>query len=97
MWLLTPFGFFSIVQKHDDDDTLTVRARVRSDLINLKATLLPELGKIGESHDTDYRFRAKAPRKAVADAMSKMAMTLDYSNFKDQVAKVQGGKRAPLS
>lgn len=32
MWLVTNFGFFSVVQKKGDD-FLTVRARVRSDLL----------------------------------------------------------------
>ena len=35
MWLITPTGFFSIVQKPGDAaaNTLTVRARVRQDLV----------------------------------------------------------------
>jgi hypothetical protein len=38
MWLITPTGFFSIVQKPSDEaaDTLTVRARVRQDLVALR-------------------------------------------------------------
>ena len=35
MWLVTNFGFFSVVQKKDDD-ILTVRARARGDLETLK-------------------------------------------------------------
>ena len=37
MWLVTPIGFFSIVQKPGDkaNGTLTVRARLRSDLAAL--------------------------------------------------------------
>ena len=39
MWLITPTGFFSIVQKPTDAqaNTLTVRARVRQDLETLRA------------------------------------------------------------
>ena len=46
MWLLTPIGFFSIVQKPDDTtrNTLTVRARVRQDLESLRLRYLPGLG-----------------------------------------------------
>lgn len=71
MWLITPVGFFSIVQKPGDkqNDTLTVRSRVRSDLAALKQHYLPGLGLIQESHDTDYRFRAVAPRSEVSAAM----------------------------
>lgn len=98
MWLITPFGFFSIVQKPGDKQkgTLTVRSRVRGDLAALKQHYLPGLGPIQESHDTDYRFRAVAPRAEVSAAMSRMVDGLDYSNFKSEVAKKQGHKRASL-
>lgn len=98
MWLITPVGFFSIVQKSSDlaGDTLTVRARVRSDLEALRTQFLPELGEIHESKTNDYRFRTVAPRAAVAAAMASLATQLQYSNFKNQVAKVQGPARAHL-
>lgn len=98
MWIITPLGFFSIVQKPSDVSagTLTVRARVRSDLEALQAAVLPGLGKITESKSTDYRFRATALRPLVEAAMAKLTQQLDYSNFKNQVAKVQGSKRAHL-
>lgn len=98
MWLVTPIGFFSIVQKPGDkkNGTLTVRSRVRSDLAALKQHYLPGLGLIQESHDTDYRFRAFAPRGEVSAALSRQVDDLDYSNFKSEVAKKQGHKRASL-
>lgn len=98
MWLITPIGFFSVVQKAEDKqrDTLTVRSRVRGDLAALKQHYLPSLGPIQESHDSDYRFRAVAPRDDVSAAMSRLVESLDYSNFKSEVAKKQGHKRAGL-
>ena len=98
MWLITPIGFFSVVEKPGDKQagTLTVRARVRGDLVALKKHYLPALGPIQESHDTDYRFRAVAPRSEVSAAMARMVDGLDYSNFKSEVAKKQGHKRASL-
>lgn len=98
MWLVTPIGFFSIVQKPGDkkNGTLTVRSRVRSDLAALQQHYLPGLGPIQESHDTDYRFRAVAPRSEVSAAMARMVDGLDYSNFKSEVAKKQGHKRQPV-
>lgn len=98
MWLITPIGFFSVVQKAEDKqrDTLTVRSRVRGDLAALKQHYLPGLGPIQESHDSDYRFRAVAPRDDVSAAMSRLVESLDYSNFKSEVAKKQGHKRAGL-
>jgi hypothetical protein len=35
MWLMTNFGFFSIVKK-EGEVNLTVRSRVKQDLLNLK-------------------------------------------------------------
>ena len=98
MWLITPTGFFSIVQKPGDvaANTLTVRARVRQDLVALREQFLPGLGEIEESRSNDYRFRAVAPRAEVAAAMAQMVNSLDYSNVKSQVAKVQGPERAHL-
>jgi ADP-ribose pyrophosphatase YjhB (NUDIX family) len=98
MWLITPIGFFSIVQKPGDkqNGSLTVRSRVRSDLVALKKHYLPGLGPIQEGKGTDYRFRAVAPRSEVASAMARMVDALDYSNFKGEVGKKQGHKRSNL-
>lgn len=73
MWLITPTGFFSIVQKPSDEaaNMLTVRARVRQDLVALREQFLPGLGDIEESRSNDYRFRAVAPRTEVAAAWYK--------------------------
>ena len=47
MRLITPTGFFSIVQKPGDvaANTLTVRARVRQDLGALREQFLPGAGQ----------------------------------------------------
>lgn len=97
MWLLTTTGFYSIVEKPWDrpKGTLTVRARVRKDL-ELLGGQLPELGPIAEDPEADYRFRAQAPRAAVAKAMFRLAESLDYDNFKGAVADRQGRGRAHL-
>lgn len=98
MWLITPIGFFSIVQKPGDKPagTLTVRARLRSDLAALKQHYLPGLGTINESSDTDYRFRATASREEVSSAMAHLVDGLEYSNFKSEVSKRQGHARSKL-
>jgi len=98
MWIFTPLGYFSIVEKPGDrgKGTLTVRARARGDLEALRDAHLPELGPILESAGTDYKFRASAPRAAVAKALAALANALDYANFKDAVAARQGSKRAHL-
>lgn len=98
MWLITPIGFFSIVEKPGDKlaGTLTVRARLRNDLAALKQHYLPSLGAVKDSSDTDYRFRATAPRVEVSAAIARLVDGLDYSNFKSEVAKQQGHARSKL-
>jgi len=98
MWLITPVGFFSVVRKPTDTrkKTLTVRSRVRTDLEALRAEYLPELSDIEESEVNDYRFRATAPKAAVAAAMARLIEDLDYANFKDEVRRRQGAERAHL-
>jgi len=51
MWLITPIGFFSIAQKPDDhaEDTLTIRARVADDLVALRESYLPALGRVWDT------------------------------------------------
>ncbi len=96
MWLITTFGFFSIVEKPEDQGTgqLTVRARVREDLEQLQARYLPALGPISELDHADYRFRARATRDDVARALAEAARDIDYDNFKNTVADRQGYDRA---
>lgn len=98
MWLITPIGFFSVVQKASDvaADTLTIRSRIHRDLQALQEHYLPGLGEITESKTDDYRYRAVAPRAQVAAAMASLVDEIDYPNFKDRVSKVQGKARAHL-
>jgi hypothetical protein len=96
MWLITPTGFFSIVEKPTDTKTgtLTIRARVKGDLVALKRDYLPSLGRFRDSEDTDYRYRATARRSEVGQALARMVATLNYANFKSEVAMRQGIERA---
>lgn len=93
MWLITTTGFFSVVAKPGDAD-LCIRARVRKDLVDLKRDHLPSMGKIIETKNADYRFRAYASAAAIAVAAGDMVREIDYSNFKDEVKAVQGKDRA---
>ncbi len=87
MWLLTPIGFFSIVQKSDDAtaNTLTIRARAKGDLDALRLHYLPSLGPVIANAGTDYRYRAQAPRTDIAQVMSKLITDIRYDNFKNEV------------
>jgi hypothetical protein len=60
---------------------LTIRARVKADLEALRERSLPGLGKIAENAALDYRYRAKAPRDQVAEALARMVQDIDYANF----------------
>jgi len=96
MWLITPTGFYSVVEKPWDRDagTLTVRARAKADLEALRSNGLPELGEVSEDATADYRFRAQAPRGAVSRAVKAQVDEIDYDNFKSAVGKRQGSARA---
>lgn len=96
MWIMTSCGFFSIVEKPEDreEHLLTIRARVREDLEALRDRWLPALGPIQDWATSDYRFRARAPRAAVAAALAQLTAAIDYDNFKNEVAKTQGYDRA---
>lgn len=97
MWLFTTAGFFSVVEKPEDRAAgkLTIRSRVKSDLAALRSRYLPELGPIHE-REGDYRFHAKAPRRAVARAAAAAVEDIGYSSLKNEVARTQGPVRLGL-
>jgi len=95
MWLMTNFGFFSVVQKSGQQE-LTVRARVYQDLEQLKLRYLPEAGPVQSGAGTDYPFRITIDRAAFAEAMKKIVLDIDYPNFKESVTEMQGDERASI-
>lgn len=98
MWIMTTIGFFSIVQKPEDkhDGTLTIRSRVKSDLIALRDQYLPNLGPIVANVGTDYQYRASVPHADVSAALQKLTQDIDYDNFKNAVASRQDYSRAKV-
>jgi len=96
MWIMTDFGFFSIVQKPDDlaAGTLTVRSRAREDLENLQTRFSMFPSTIIESAETDYRIRLKMKAKDLAVVIGATVQDISYSNFKSRVSKSQGHARA---
>ncbi len=93
MWIFTTIGFFSAVQK-PGTDFITIRARVRNDLESLRDKYLPELTDPIAKAGTDYPWRATISHVKFAEALSRIALDIDYGNFKDEVAKQQGKPRA---
>lgn len=80
MWIFLSDSALSIVQKPDDIDTLTVRARIKGDI----ESIFPN-AKVLSGAGTDYKFRAHIPRDEVARAMHDAVLGIEYSNFKSSV------------
>ena len=81
MWIFLPNSFISVVQKAGDTDTLTVRARIKGDI----EAVFPG-ARVEADKGTDYKYRARVPRTAVAKVVSDQVMGLDYANFKAEVS-----------
>ena len=80
MWIFLPNSFLSIVQKPGDTDTLTVRARIQGDI----EAVFPQ-AKVESNKGTDYKYRARVPRQAVAQVLHDQVMGLSWGNFKGAV------------
>ena len=93
MWLITPEGFFSAVEKPGDraDGMLTVRTRNRDDIKALKR-YFPD-AKPYRIRYSDYEWRIRVPKDEWAQAVARMALEIDYSNFKNEVTRRQGRER----
>ena len=96
MWLMTTVGFFSIIQERPDDTLLTIRGSARGDLEALRDRYLPRLSDIEEGPETDHKFRAQASREAVAQALSRIAMDIDYATFKETTKELEGSRTARI-
>lgn len=92
MWLMTTFGFFSVVQKAGTEG-LTIRARVGADLDRLRDRYLPGLTATQSTPRSDYAYRAKTTHAELAAAMAKIVADVTYDNFKSEVEAVQGYAR----
>lgn len=93
MWLMTKYGFYSIVQKQPDE--YHVRGRERKDIENLVVGVpLPD-AEIKESKDTDYSDRIIVGKSDVLAILNFLGETLDYSNFKEKIDKTPQQARKP--
>jgi hypothetical protein len=80
MWIFLSNSFISVVQKPGDIDLVTVRARIEGDI----ERMFPD-AKVQANKGTDYKYRAKVPRQAVAKALYDQVMSVNYTNFKSTV------------
>lgn len=91
MWLFTTAGFFSVVQKPNQEH-LTVRAHVAADLERLREKYMPDLGPT-EPETVDYPFRAHISREAFCKGMAKLVEEINYSDFQTEVVRMMGFSR----
>ena len=100
MWLMTRYGFYSVVLASTDPDTpasgpdadhLMIRARQRHHLEAL-IDLQPKLKStsILDSPFTDYRFRIICPRTLWAEVHQLLLDDMDYQNFKIACERFHG-------
>jgi hypothetical protein len=85
MWLMTKHGFYSIVEKKLNE--FHIRVRVRKDLENLVALVPLPGAEIHNTKTADYSFRIVTGKGDVLKLMQFLGDTLDYSNFKNTVAR----------
>lgn len=82
MWLMTIYGFFSTAVY--TPGRITVRARVRSHIENLK-TRFPQLtGKIVTDRNRDYHFRLTVDQRVWAQVVQLLAAEQTWANFKNK-------------
>lgn len=85
MWLMTQYGFYSIVRK--GRDVYHVRGRVKRDLENL-VHLCGWKNTVEVWQKADYRYRVIVNKKQVMEAMHHLGNMIDYPNFKSQIAEL---------
>lgn len=95
MWIVTTIGFYSVVRK-PGDALLTVRGRAAADLDRLRDQYMPQLSPTLTGQGTDYPVRATISKKDFTAGMAKLAMAIDYGNFKSEVAHAMGHGRAEV-
>ena len=89
MWIFTETGFVSAVKKPDDDGKYAIRARDEESLAGLITATGAELITTTNS---DYKYRVILEPEQFVAWLVEQASNIEYSNFKNQVAKTRGYK-----
>ena len=96
MWIASKYGYFSIVKK---DGGWHIRSRKVEDLELLKGAVGGEFGNqsVHLTPDADYCARIFVQddplgKKQMDDLFSSLESSIDYPNFKSEVAKVSSQK-----
>jgi len=93
MWLMTKYGFYSIVQKPSGEYHL--RARERNDIENLIKHVPLTNVKISTSKSKDYAYRIIVEKTEVLAILQFLGETVDYANFKDIIDNIEDQKNKP--
>lgn len=93
MWLFTKVGFFSVVQVHDLQGAVMIRARVLEDIELLLKTYKKQFkvnGRIVQTPTNDYPYRIHVRQTEFAKLCAALAKDIDYTNFKSKVEDDRG-------
>jgi len=96
MWTATEHGYFSVVAHRDDigpegDRIVLVRARDAQDLRRVRNAGY-DVGRIIAIVGADYPYRAEMRKDEWARYLADQVGGIDYTNFKDRIAKVDAGR-----
>lgn len=89
MWIFSSTGFVSVVEDVADRNRLVVRARIAGDLDSLRS-YVANLSATVSTPTRDYPYRAYCSREDLSAGLAKLAVDIDYSNFKGEVMRTQG-------
>jgi len=85
MWLMTKFGFYSIIRK--ESGTYHVRSREMHDIENLiRQVPLPDV-QIVDTTGSDYAARIVVGRNELLTILNFLGMNIDYNSFSDAIEK----------
>jgi len=87
MWIFTETGFVSAVKKPEHEGKYSVRAR---DEESLDGLIFATGAELIVSSNTDYKYRVIVTPEQFVSWLTDQAKSIDYSNFKSQVAKTRG-------
>lgn len=82
MWIMTPRGFYSVVQHRDEPAKVLVRARCKQD-IDALADLIP--AKPFQTPVADYNWRLVCTAAEWTHALTVLSSEIKYPNFKNAI------------
>jgi len=100
MWVISKYGFASVLEHRDKPGWVLVRSRDRGDLESFcevaRDSDVPGFSEqeIEENRNADYHFRMTVKSEDWAELVKVLAEGIDYPNFKDEVSKVDPERAA---